>query len=37
MFDEFLNKAAELRECGESFAIALVVRFEAPISGKTWR
>jgi xanthine dehydrogenase accessory factor len=35
MFDEFLNKAAELRERGESFAIALVVRFEAPISGKT--
>jgi len=34
MFDEFLNKAAELRRRGESFAVALVVRFEAPISGK---
>jgi len=34
MFDEFLNKAAELRSRGESFAMALVVRFEAPISGK---
>jgi len=34
MFDEFLNKAAELRSRGESFAVALVVRFAAPISGK---
>ena len=34
MFDEFLEKAAELRSRGESFAIAMVVRFEAPISGK---
>ena len=34
MFDEFLNKAAELRARGESFAVATVVRFEAPISGK---
>jgi xanthine dehydrogenase accessory factor len=34
MFDEFLEKAAELRSRGESFAIATVVRFEAPISGK---
>ena len=34
MFDEFLNKAAELRRRGEVFAVALVVRFEAPISGK---
>jgi len=34
MFDEFLKKAAELRSRGESFAVALVVRFEAPISGK---
>jgi len=34
MFDEFLNKAAELRSRGESFAVAVVVRFEAPISGK---
>lgn len=35
MIDEFLDKAAQLRSSGESFAIALVVRFEAPISGKT--
>jgi len=34
MFDEFLEKAADLRSRGESFAIAMVVRFEAPISGK---
>jgi len=34
MFDEFLNKATELRSRGESFVVALVVRFEAPISGK---
>ena len=34
MFDEFLEKAAELRSRGESFAIAMVVRFEAPISEK---
>jgi xanthine dehydrogenase accessory factor len=34
MFDEFLNKTAELRSRGESFAVALVVRFEAPISAK---
>ncbi|HME06176.1 MAG TPA: XdhC family protein, partial [Bryobacteraceae bacterium] len=34
MFDEFLDKAMELRALGESFAIATVVRFEAPISGK---
>ena len=34
MFDEFLNKAAELRRRGETFATALVVRYEAPISGK---
>ncbi|HTS24291.1 MAG TPA: XdhC family protein [Bryobacteraceae bacterium] len=34
MFDEFLRKAAEMRLRGESFAVALVVRFEAPISGK---
>ena len=34
MFDEFLNKAAELRSRGASFAVALVVRFEAPVSGK---
>jgi len=34
MFDEFLNKASELRAQGESFAVALVVRFEGSISGK---
>ena len=34
MFDEFLNRAAELRRRGESFAVAVVVRFEAPVSGK---
>jgi xanthine dehydrogenase accessory factor len=34
MFDEFLQKAAELRSRGESFAMATVVRFEGPISGK---
>jgi xanthine dehydrogenase accessory factor len=34
MFDEFLKKADALVMIGESFAIATVVRFEAPISGK---
>ena len=34
MFDDFLDKAARLRSRGESFAIATVVRYEAPISGK---
>lgn len=34
MFDEFLKKADELVMIGESFVIATVVRFEAPISGK---
>ena len=34
MFDEFLDKARELRARGEAFATALVVRYEAPISGK---
>lgn len=34
MFDEFLREAAEMRSRGESFAVAVVVRFEAPISGK---
>lgn len=34
MFDEFLEKAAELRAKGEAFATAVVVRFEAPMSGK---
>ena len=34
MFDQFLKKADELLLIGESFAIATVVRYEAPISGK---
>jgi xanthine dehydrogenase accessory factor len=34
MFDDFLKKADELVMLGESFAIATVVRYEAPISGK---
>jgi xanthine dehydrogenase accessory factor len=34
MFDEFLKKADELVLLGECFAIATVVRYEAPISGK---
>ncbi|HUI57054.1 MAG TPA: XdhC family protein [Bryobacteraceae bacterium] len=34
MYDEFLKQAGEMRARGESFAVAMVVRFEAPISGK---
>jgi xanthine dehydrogenase accessory factor len=34
MFDQFLRKADELLAKGEPFAVALVVRHEAPISGK---
>jgi xanthine/CO dehydrogenase XdhC/CoxF family maturation factor len=34
MFERFLNKADELLAKGEPFAIATVVRYEAPISGK---
>jgi xanthine dehydrogenase accessory factor len=34
MFDQFLRKAEELLAKGESFAVALVVRYQAPISGK---
>jgi len=34
MFDQFLNKANELLTRGEAFAVAQVVRYEAPISGK---
>ena len=34
MFDQFLSKASELLANYESFAIAVVVRYEAPISGK---
>jgi xanthine dehydrogenase accessory factor len=34
MFDDFLTKAAALRADGCPFAIAIVVGFEAPVSGK---
>lgn len=34
MFDNFLDKARELRSRDEAFAVATVVRFEAPVSGK---
>ncbi len=34
MFDQFLSKAAELLSKGEPFAVAIVVKYEAPISGK---
>jgi xanthine dehydrogenase accessory factor len=34
MFDQFLNKASELLAKGEPFAVAEVVRFLSPISGK---
>jgi xanthine dehydrogenase accessory factor len=34
MFDQFLNKAIELVAKGEPFAVAQVVRYQAPISGK---
>ena len=34
MFDEFLGKAGELLAKGESFAVAEVVRYVSPISGK---
>ena len=34
MFDQFLNKAAELLAKGEAFVTASVVRSQAPISGK---
>lgn len=34
MFDQFLSKADELVKDGQSFAIAVVVRYKAPISGK---
>jgi len=34
MFDQFLNKASELLAKGESFAVAEVVRYLSPISGK---
>src|SRR6516162_8339013 len=34
MFDQFLKKADELLASEQSFAIAVVVRYESPISGK---
>lgn len=34
MFDDFLKQANELRSKDQPFAIATVVRFEAPVSGK---
>ena len=34
MFDRFLEKASELRAAGQSFVVAMVVRYQAPISGK---
>jgi xanthine dehydrogenase accessory factor len=34
MFDQFLNKATELLAKGEPFAVAEVVRYQPPISGK---
>src|SRR5277367_3914351 len=34
MFDQFLNKASELLANGEPFAVAEVVRYLSPISGK---
>src|SRR5208282_887937 len=34
MFDQFLTKADELLTNNQSFAIAVVVRYQAPISGK---
>ena len=34
MFDKYLSTANELLAQGEPFAIATVVRYEAPISGK---
>lgn len=35
MFDEFLNKANELKANEQPFAFATVVRYEPPISGKS--
>ena len=34
MFDQFLNKADELLAKDQPFAVAVVVRYQAPISGK---
>src|SRR6516165_6189960 len=34
MFDDFLAKVAALRSEGSPFAVAIVVRFQPPVSGK---
>ena len=34
MIDDFLEQAARMRSRGEAFAVATVVRYEAPVSGK---
>lgn len=34
MFDQFLSKASELRSAESPFAVAIVVKFEPPVSGK---
>jgi xanthine dehydrogenase accessory factor len=34
MFDEFLSKASALRSAGSPFALAVVVAYEPPVSGK---
>jgi xanthine dehydrogenase accessory factor len=34
MFDEFLRKASELRAADCPFAVAIVVKYQAPVSGK---
>jgi xanthine dehydrogenase accessory factor len=34
MFDQFLSKAEQLLAKGQPFAVAVVVRYQAPISGK---
>ena len=35
MFDVFFDKASKLNAQGQAFALAMVVRYEAPSSGKT--
>src|SRR5450631_38598 len=34
MFDEFLRKASELRAADSPFAVAIVVKYQPPVSGK---
>jgi xanthine dehydrogenase accessory factor len=34
MFDEFLSEAVKLRSQGRPFAVAIVVRYQPPVSGK---